>query len=222
MYLTKKKFNLLLVSTTAFIILILVTIDSDSLDSLVVSYKDDFVINEVNIGSSNDNKEKENDTNKSGIVTFVSKLFDNNKWSFPVSGNYVITTYYNNSHKAIDIYGYGGYGSNILSANSGTVITAVSGCVAGNISCNGRRGNYVVIKHNLDNYYTVYMHLASIKVKVGDKVNSGSVIATMGNTGQVVPVPTSNNPYGGTHLHFCVFKGEPYNGGYAINPLNLY
>ena len=218
MNLTKRKLNLFLVSTTAFIILILVMIDSDSLNSLIVSYNDDFVINEVNIGSSI----KDNNTNKSSVVTFVSNLFDNNKWTFPVSGNYVITTYYNNSHKAIDIYSYNGYGSNILSANSGTVIAAVSGCVAGNISCNGRRGNYVIIKHNTGNYYTVYMHLHSIKVKVGDNVNSGSVIATMGNTGQVVPVPTSNNPYGGTHLHFCVFIGEPYNGGYAINPFSLY
>ena len=214
----KKKLNFLLVSTTIFILLILVEIDNDSLNSLIVSYNDDFVINEVNVGKSNNN------TNKSGVVTFVSNLINNNtnKWTFPVSGKYVITTYYNNSHRAIDIYSYNGYGSNILSANSGTVIKAVSGCVAGNISCNGRRGNYIVIKHNTGNYYTVYMHLSSIKVKVGDTVNSGNVIATMGNTGQVVPIPTRNNPYGGTHLHFCVFKGEPYNGGYAINPFNIY
>ena len=94
MNLTKRKLNLFLVSTTAFIILILVMIDSDSLNSLIVSYNDDFVINEVNVGSSI----KDNNTNKSSVVTFVSNLFDNNKWTFPVSGNYVITTYYNNSH----------------------------------------------------------------------------------------------------------------------------
>ena len=66
------------------------------------------------------------------------------------------------------------------------------------------------------------MHLAEIYVRVGDIVSAGDVIASMGNTGYVIPRPTSSNPYGGTHLHFCVFIGEPYKGGYAINPFNLY
>ena len=66
------------------------------------------------------------------------------------------------------------------------------------------------------------MHLNQINVKVGDIVSSGTVIGTMGNTGNVIPVPTSSNPYNGTHLHFCLYIGRPFQGGYAINPLSIY
>ena len=48
----------------------------------------------------------------------------------------------------------------------------------------------------------------------------GQKIGTMGNTGNVYPVPSSYNPYGGTHLHFSVRIGSAY--GSHINPLNLY
>ena len=44
----------------------------------------------------------------------------------------------------------------------------------------------------------------------------------MGNTGNVIPVPTAASPYLGTHLHFCLYIGEPYRGGYAVNPMRLY
>ena len=124
-------------------------------------------------------------------------------------------------HDGTDIAGCG-YGSNIFAANSGVVTSVQGGCVAGNLSCNGRGGNYIVIKHNSNNYYTVYMHLKDMYVKEGQKVTSGQVIGTMGNTGNVIPVPNSSNPYAGTHLHFCLYIGEPYKGGYAINPMKLY
>ena len=220
MKLSKMKMNLVLIATIVMISFVLLVYDNESLNSLVIDYNDNFVINEVNIGKE-ENKDDDKKVLGEAKVAFINNVSDN-KWTFPVSGNYVITTYYSYSHRAIDIYGYSGYGSNILSANSGTVITASSGCYRGDISCNGNRGNYVVIRHNISNYYTVYMHLASINVGVGDIVESGQVIGTMGNTGQVIPVPNDSNPYGGTHLHFCVFVGEPYKGGYAINPFDLY
>ena len=172
-----------------------------------------FVINEVNMA-------KREVINKvSNIVPINNNV---NKWVIPVDGNYVITTYYSNSHRAVDFYSYNGYDSKIKAANSGEVIGVYGGCDNAGSSCNGRRGNYVVIKHNVGNYYTVYMHLHNIYVSVGKKVNSGDVIASMGNTGYVIPARTPNNPYGGTHLHFCLFVGEPYKGGYAINPMGLY
>ena len=64
--------------------------------------------------------------------------------------------------------------------------------------------------------------VVALKVNVGDTVTAGQVIGAMGNTGYVIPAPTYSNPYGGTHLHFCLFKGEPYRGGYAINPYTVY
>jgi murein DD-endopeptidase MepM/ murein hydrolase activator NlpD len=47
-------------------------------------------------------------------------------------------------------------------------------------------GRYVVIEHHLDGfpYYSLYAHLQSITVNVGDSVNQGSPIAVMGHTGE--------------------------------------
>ena len=56
------------------------------------------------------------------------------------------------------------------------------------------------------------MHLNQINVKVGDTVSVGQVIGTMGNTGNVIPVPNESNPFGGTHLHFVLMKNN--------NPIN--
>ena len=103
-----------------------------------------------------------------------------------------------------------------------SIIIAKGGCVAGNYSCNGKGGNYIVIKHTTNNYYTVYMHLKDIKVKKGATVSRGQVIGTMGNTGNVYPRPANRNSKAGTHLHFALYIGEPYKGGYAVNPMRLY
>ena len=211
----KWKINIFLTFITVLGIYILFSFDKYELSSILFDSDDmNFVIDEVLMAS----KEKVTGNN----VSLLSNNPVSNKWVIPVEGNYVITTYYNYSHRAVDLYSYKGYDSKIMAANSGEVIGVFNNCIAGNSSCNGRRGNYVVIRHNVSNYYTVYMHLHNIYVKVGDKVDSGSVIASMGNTGNVIPMPSSSNPYGGTHLHFCLFVGEPYNGGYAINPMSLY
>lgn len=217
MKLLKWKFNLFLVFVTVISVFIVISIDSNKLDSIISNVDDSLVINEVNVNSGTFIKTDSNDSSK---VVLVRE--DVNKWIFPVEGDYVITTYYSSSHRAIDIYSYKGYDSNILAANRGVVIDAKSNCNNQGSSCNGRRGNYVVIKHDILDYYTVYMHLNKIYVKVGDSVSSGSVIASMGNTGYVIPAKTVSQPYNGTHLHFCLFKGEPYHGGYAINPFLVY
>jgi hypothetical protein len=62
-------------------------------------------------------------------------------------------------------------------------------------------GNYIVIKHN-ENEYSTLAHLKkdSILVKVGDKVHRGQKIATCGNTGN------SSEP----HLHFQIQDGAGF------------
>lgn len=153
----------------------------------------------------------------------VPHIADLSYWAWPTERPYTITTYFGyrwgSMHAAIDIY-YG-YGSNIYAANNGTVVTAKGGCVPGNLSCNGRQGNHIIINHNIGNYYTIYMHLNSILVHEGQVVQRGQVIATMGNTGEVYPVPGSYSPYSGTHLHFGTYRGHPHFGS-AFNPLTLY
>lgn len=153
---------------------------------------------------------------------YAPNVADLSYWAWPTDKPYTITTYYEyrwgSFHNAIDIYV--GYGSPIYAANNGVIVTAKGGCYPGNTSCNGGRGNYVVINHNAGGYYTMYMHLKDINVTVGQTVARGQKIATMGNTGYVVPTPSSYNPYGGTHLDFSVRMGSPE--GYTINPLILY
>ena len=216
------KINLVLIWSIFLVLIVIFVVDSESLNSLVIDYSDNLVINEVIVSSDDEEEKTEKEETKENDNKAVMVNNDIDKWVFPVGGSYVITTYYSYSHKAIDIYSYAGYGSSVMAANSGYVVKVAGGCYRGDLICNGRGGNYVVIKHNSGNYYTVYMHLADIYVSEGAYVNSGSVIGSMGNTGYVIPAPTSSNPYGGTHLHFCVYIGHPDNGGYAINPFNMY
>lgn len=153
---------------------------------------------------------------------YAPNVADLSYWAWPTDKPYTITSYFEyrwgSLHDAIDIYV--GNGSPIYAANNGVVYAVGTGCYPGNITCNGRQGNYVLINHNAGGYYTIYMHMKEVNVTKGQTVARGQKIGTMGNTGNVVPVPTSSNPYGGTHLHFGLRRGSPYGG--AINPLILY
>ena len=156
------------------------------------------------------------------VQKYAPNVADLTYWAWPTDRPYTITTYFEyrwgSFHDALDIYV--GYGSSVYAANNGVVVNAVGGCSPGYIRCNGGRGNYIIVNHNAGGYYTIYMHLRDFNVSVGQTVARGQKIATMGNTGYVVPVPSSYNPYGGTHLHFGVMVGGP--NGTPVNPLNLY
>ncbi|MBO8157955.1 M23 family metallopeptidase [Thermosyntropha sp.] len=66
-------------------------------------------------------------------------------------------------------------------------------------------GNMVIIEH-LDGKQTVYAHARSLKVKKGQKVRRGQIIATVGTTGRTT----------GPHVHFEVrYRNK------TLNPLNF-
>lgn len=104
-----------------------------------------------------------------------------------------------NDHKGIDIFSYNSVAVDILAAESGKVESIYDKCAhnsaSSSCSCNGRYGNRIKIQHS-SGLCTMYSHLApgTIKVKVGDTVNRGQVIAKMGATGNASAV----------HLHFEV------------------
>lgn len=155
---------------------------------------------------------------------YVPNVADLSYWAWPTSRPFTITSGYEyrwgSFHGALDFYV--GHGAPIYAANNGTVVEVGTGCVRGNTGCNGSRGNYIIINHNVSNYYTQYMHLNTVLIKEGQTVARGQKIGTMGNTGYVVPTPKyGSSSYAGTHLHFELWKGYPYKG-YHINPYTIY
>lgn len=139
---------------------------------------------------------------------------DGTAWAWPTNSNYIITSgfgyrtgRYSGFHEGIDISGTG-YGSPIYASMDGVVVNAQCGGMMGRCSV---AGNNVVILHS-NGYYTAYAHLAKIYVKEGQVVKRKQVIGAMGRTGAAT----------GTHLHFAVYNGKPYDGGKPFSPWKLW
>lgn len=116
--------------------------------------------------------------------------------AWPAVGGYISSVQgqrWGKQHKGIDI----ARPSNrtIKAADNGKVVSA---------GYDGGYGNKIVIDHQ-NGLRTVYAHLASIDVSVGQTVSQGSAIGVMGSTGNST----------GVHLHFEVYKD-----GALQNPLN--
>jgi murein DD-endopeptidase MepM/ murein hydrolase activator NlpD len=114
--------------------------------------------------------------------------------SWPTVGGYISSKSgyrWGKMHKGIDI----ARPSNltIKAADNGVVVSA---------GWDGGYGNKIVINHQ-NGYRTVYAHLSSISVGVGQTVAKGSAIGVMGATGDAT----------GVHLHFEVYKN-----GVLTNP----
>ncbi|MDN5312103.1 MAG: hypothetical protein PWQ68_1076 [Thermoanaerobacteraceae bacterium] len=88
-----------------------------------------------------------------------------------------------------------------VAADRGTPIRASN---SGTVTFAGRKGSYgnlVIINHG-GGFETYYAHASSILVSVGDKVEKGQQIATVGTTGRTT----------GPHVHFEVrLNGNPQN-----------
>jgi len=97
-------------------------------------------------------------------------------------------------------------GTPILAAADGTVV-ATGPSLRGN--------NWVVIDHDLNGhvYSTVYSHMFvdDIDVSVGDDVEAGQQVASVGMAGQTT----------GPHLHFGVWDGGRLSGGSPVDPMSV-
>lgn len=85
----------------------------------------------------------------------------------------------------------------VMAAASGTVVFSAWTADAG----------YVTVLNHLHDKVTIYKHNSSVLKEVGDKVESGEVIAMSGNGGELSTGP---------HLHF-----EIWVNGYPVDPLNF-
>ncbi len=151
------------------------------------------------------------------IVSVGTKVIPNvgsvsvGSWAWPTNSGYTISSDFayrinpitgqRELHSGIDIAGTG-HGSPIYSANNGTVITAT-------YKYDG--GYHVIIDHG-NGYYTLYAHLSSYIVSVGQVVSKGQVIGYVGSTGYAT----------GPHLHFEVWQGGKPWSGTLISPWTLY
>ena len=106
-------------------------------------------------------------------------------FTWPVSNAVISSSFgqrWGRQHKGIDLVG----DRSIKASDEGVVTFA--GQQSG-------YGNVIIINHR-NGYETVYGHLKSIDVKVGQIVEKGEAIGVMGNTGRST----------GTHLHFEIKK----------------
>jgi len=113
------------------------------------------------------------------------------KTSFSLSN---CNLYKNCSHNGMDFAAP--RGTPVFAARSGTIVGV--GNTDATTRCKGRSyGRWVFIKHD-NGLSTVYGHLSATSVFVGQKVETGEVIAYSGNTGAST----------GPHLHFTVYPTQ--------------
>lgn len=139
--------------------------------------------------------------------------------AMPMKG--ILTQGYGNT--GFTALGYNFHNGLDIAAPAGTPIyAAANGEVVGTDSSSASYGNWVAIKHTLETkdgerkIVTLYGHMRSFKVSVGDIVSQGDVIGYEGNTGNTTRL--LYGPERGYHLHFTVFDAEGFritNGSYS-------
>jgi len=127
------------------------------------------------------------------------------KWTWPVPASHTITSPFgwrvhpifgdSRFHSGIDIAAP--YGSTIMAADAGTVVSAVY---------SSSYGNYVVISHG-NSTTSLYAHMSSMAVSAGQTVSRGQTIGYVGSTGWST----------GCHCHF-----EVRINGTLVDPESLF
>lgn len=143
-------------------------------------------------------------------------------WSYPLKSFRQTSNYgwdENRYHYAVDL----GIpeGNNVYAVANGTVISA-------KVGTNGCGGMIVQIRHNYkgSNYVSLYMHLITSYVKMGDVVKGGQVIGTSGG-GPIEIAKWGDYCTGGPHLHFAMSYGASLIGyssqqGSTFNPIKFF
>ena len=109
------------------------------------------------------------------------------------------------NHSGTDISGAGVYGKPVVAAYDG-VVTVVDVYTASDTRYTKPYGNRIQIDHGAG-VVTLYAHLSSMAVSVGQQVKAGDVIGYVGSTGAS----------SGAHLHLTLFLK-----GIMVNPLDYF
>ena len=126
-------------------------------------------------------------------------------YPLPASCNVITSLYGPRTHPITGKY-HNHTGTDIA-APGGTEIKAVKGgVVVTSAYAPSSYGEYVVINHG-NGWTTLYAHASALHVGVGQYVQQGQVIASVGSTGNS----------SGNHCHF-----EMYNGGVRVSAYNFF
>lgn len=137
-------------------------------------------------------KETQDEIDRIYAAMEESGEFVGGTFMYPVPGYTYISSYYGwrfngtDFHTGVDFTGSNVNGKKVVAANAGTVTFTKSTYIAG-----VGYGKYLILDHG-GGYSTLYAHLSSINVSVGDEVRKGENIANVGSTGWST----------GPHLHF--------------------
>ncbi len=107
-------------------------------------------------------------------------------------------------------------GIDLAIAEGTPVYASAPGIVLARLERTRCGGNRLYIKHTINGkYYTTeYMHLLSFNAKVGDIVNTNTIIGTVGG-GSTISYDVCTT---GAHLHFGIFQGWTTDNYYSLNP----
>ena len=130
----------------------------------------------------------------SGPSTYTGGAF---AWPVIGGGNY-ISQGFHYGHYGLDIAA--DYGSKVVAAAKGTVIFA---------GWKNNGGGYQVWISHGSGLHTTYNHMSAVSVSAGQSVGRGQQVGRIGQSGWAT----------GPHLHFEIWIGAIWNGGYRINPL---
>ena len=145
----------------------------------------------------------------------VVKLDDSEcryEFGWPVKNHFEVSSgvgaRWGSYHTGLDIPGESAFP--ISASEAGEVVRTNNSCTHNfgkeySCGCGGGYGNFVIIDHG-NGFLTLYGHMTTTQVEVGDKVKKGQTIGLMGTTGYST----------GTHLHF-----ELRYGGYVTDPANF-
>ena len=140
-------------------------------------------------------------------ICYYAKINGNGKFSRPLTKGKITQTWKNGIHYGIDLGGVPA-GTNIYAPANGTIVYTKKKYRCG--------GNIIYMHAVVDGQkYTIeFAHLRSIKVKIGDVVKKGQVIATQGGDSSTWYYDSCTT---GTHLHYSIsygyyFTNDTWNG----------
>ena len=159
---------------------------------------------------------KQNNCKEDVDISKCIKVPPTNKFVRPLVKGVVTSKFGNRYHPTLHVWRLHS-GIDIGGNATGTkVYAAASGRVSKIVKKSSCGGNMVYIEHNLKGkqYRTVYMHLHTYKVKVGQVVDLYTQIGTVGGG------ESYDNCSTGAHLHLSVMKG--WTGSTYYDPSNYF